>query len=156
MKLKLQFDQKAIQEFLLQNVEKIGLGIVVCVFLFMVYSAVSRSRSRTGRRPTSWSRRSSRDRTRLPARDPDSALITMTNLTAEEYKKKYEEGYGKKEGEQYVARAEGSRVPIQPKPYATEKDIDPAVVPAAGAARSSAAAWRCSSFAARPKWERSR
>ena len=65
MKLKLQFDQKAIQEFLLQNVEKIALGIVVCVFLFMVYSAVSPSRVQraTAGRPTSWSRQSSRDRT---------------------------------------------------------------------------------------------
>ena len=59
MKLKLQFDQKAIQEFLLQNVEKIALGIVVCVFLFMVYSAVVQvGSSATAGRPTSWSRRS--------------------------------------------------------------------------------------------------
>ena len=39
--------------------------------------------------------------------DPDSALIEMTNLTAEEYKKKYDEGYGKKEGEQYVDQRQG-------------------------------------------------
>ena len=31
-KVKVQFDQKKIQEFLLQNVEKIVLGIVVLVF----------------------------------------------------------------------------------------------------------------------------
>ena len=61
--------------------------------------------------------------------DPESALITMTNLTAEEYKKKYEEGYGKKQGEQYVTRADGSRVAIEPKPYATEKDFFPQLFP---------------------------
>ena len=87
--------------------------------------------------------------------DPESALITMTNLTAEEYKKKYEEGYGKKQGEQYVTRADGSRVAIEPKPYATEKDFFPQLFPPR-VPRVLRRSWRCSSFAARPTWERSR
>lgn len=39
MKLKLNLDKKTIQDFLLQNVEKIVLGLIVVVMLLMLYSA---------------------------------------------------------------------------------------------------------------------
>ena len=41
MKLKLKLDKKTILEFLLQNVEKMVLGVVVLVFLMMLYSSLS-------------------------------------------------------------------------------------------------------------------
>ena len=41
MKVKLQLDAKSIQAFALQNVEKIGFGVVALLCLFMVYRAVA-------------------------------------------------------------------------------------------------------------------
>ncbi len=43
MKLKVKFDQKAIQDFLLRTIEKIVLGVVAVVFLWMMYSALSQA-----------------------------------------------------------------------------------------------------------------
>jgi hypothetical protein len=128
MKLKLQIDQKAVQEFFLQNVEKIGLGIVVCIFLFMVYSAVSRVQ-RYKPTPDDLVKEVKRGQDEINRTDPDSVLIEMTNLTADEYKKKYDEGYGKQEGERYVDQAKGSRVRIVAKPYACETAYDPLIFP---------------------------
>ena len=105
MKLKLKFDQKAIQEFLLQNVEKISLGIVVCLFLFMVYSAVRRV-DRYSKTPDEVVKAVRRGQDEIARTPPDSTLMEMMGLSAEQYNKKYGEGYGKKEGEQYVARAQ--------------------------------------------------
>lgn len=41
MKLKLKLDKNTIQEFLLQNVEKMVLSVVVLIFLMMLYSSLS-------------------------------------------------------------------------------------------------------------------
>ena len=41
MKLKLRLDKASILEFLIQNVEKIVLGVAALVFLFLVYSALT-------------------------------------------------------------------------------------------------------------------
>ncbi|MBN1394316.1 MAG: hypothetical protein JW959_04785 [Pirellulales bacterium] len=43
MKVKVKLDLKTIQKMLLQNVEKIGLGGVVLIFIFMIYSAFTSS-----------------------------------------------------------------------------------------------------------------
>lgn len=42
MKVKVKLDTKTLQELLLQNVEKIGLGVVALIFLLMVYSAFTK------------------------------------------------------------------------------------------------------------------
>ncbi len=41
MKLKLKIDRKTLQDFLLQNVEKIVLGVVALLFFFMLYSSLT-------------------------------------------------------------------------------------------------------------------
>ena len=41
MKVKLQLDAKSIQAFALQNVEKIGFGVVALLCLLMVYRALA-------------------------------------------------------------------------------------------------------------------
>ena len=99
MKLKLQFDQKAIQEFLLENVEKIGFGIVTCIVVAMVYSAVRRV-DRYQKTPDQLVQAVKQGQKVIDDTPANAALVAMVrekvpDLTVEEYEKKYEEGYGK-------------------------------------------------------------
>jgi len=102
MKVQLKIDQKAIQDFLLQHVEKIGLGIVVAIFLLMLYSALN-SAARFDRTPDQL-----RTQTAAGRREID-ATPAATGLTVENYS----------------AEAQRSRVQIAAKPYANPTPWDP-------------------------------
>lgn len=78
MKLKLKFDKKTILDFLLQNVEKIVLGLFVLIFLLLLYSSLS-SASRFEKTPD-----------QLLA-DTTRAQRDIESTTIEDYKKAMKE-----------------------------------------------------------------
>ena len=127
MKVKLQLNQKAIQEFFLQNVEKIVLGVVVCAFLYMVYSAFSGA-ERYKKSPEQLKQAAASGQSKIDATPAEAGLIELTGLSAEEFRKKYPDGYGRQRGEHFVAQATQSRVPIQDEPYALAARWDPSLI----------------------------
>lgn len=106
MKVKVKLDVKTLQELLLQNVEKIGLGVVALIFLLMVYSAFNKV-----------------DRyTRTPEQ-----LIQAVQQGEETIEKTRAELELKVQD--YAARAKGSRTPINETNYATVTRWDPEIFP---------------------------
>ncbi len=93
-KVKLQFDKDAILEFLLQNAEKIVLGIVVLIFLSMAYFAISKS-GRFDKTPEQLQAEAGNVQRTIDATPADSGL---TDLPAKD--------------RDYVAEASRSRDPI--------------------------------------------
>jgi len=97
MKLKVKLDPKAIQEFLLQNVEKIVLGIVGLIFLSMAYSAIAKS-GRYRSTPEQLQTEATAGQRTIDATSPDSPEYRL--VVAD-----------------YVAQAKLSRVHIKENPY---------------------------------------
>ena len=106
MKLKLRLDKATVQEFLIQNVEKIVFGIVALVFLFLVYSAIM-GVPRSQDTP---------DKLRQAAQSGENAISSAPIETGLEVK-------------DYEAQAKRSRVPIKETPYTTAAILDPPVFP---------------------------
>jgi hypothetical protein len=131
MKVKVKFDLKAIQAFLLQNVEKIGLAVVVCIFFFMVYSAVTGGPS-FQKTPAQLNQAIEQGKRKLRETDPNQVLIELTGLDRDAYNQTYAEGYGKKTGDEYIARAAQSQSPIAEKPYVLNRPIDEPLVETRG------------------------
>ncbi len=106
MKVKLQFDPKAIQVFLLQHVEKIGFALIALIFLFMVYSAFVKGDPYE--------------------RSPDELLdaVQQAERTIENTPPKTDLAV-----QDYAARAKRSRIPIQEKHYLTEVAWDNPLFP---------------------------
>ena len=88
---------RAIQEFLLQNVEKIVLGIVVLIFLSMAYFAIAKS-GRYGSTPEQLQTEASNGQRTIDSTSPDSPEYRL--VVAD-----------------YVTQAKLSRVHIEEKPY---------------------------------------
>lgn len=106
MKLKLRFDKAAILDFLLQNVEKIVLGVVAIIFLLMVYSAL------TGIKPYK--------------KTPEQLIQAVKAAESEVEKTPPETGLKVPD---YKAQAQKSRAKIVEKPYETPVALDPAIFP---------------------------
>ncbi len=79
MKVKVKFDKKTVQEFLLQNVEKIVLGIIVLGVLFMLYSAFTGAKSYQ-RTPEELQEQVRRSQQELDSTPPESGL-TVTEYS---------------------------------------------------------------------------
>ena len=102
MKLKLKLDKKTIQDFLLQNVEKIVLGVVVLVFLLMLYSSLSTA-GRFDKTPEQLQADVAKGRHDIESTPPDPKLDVVD----------------------YVSQAKRSRVRIEEKPYVNPVTWDP-------------------------------
>ena len=123
MKLKLKLDKKAIQNFLLQNVEKIVLGLVVIIFLLMLSSAWSGAKSYE-KSPEELQRKvddgkRAMDKTKfedyVKEKSPTAAPTdTATAQPAEGATTTVDNGLVVID---YVSMAKRSRVPIEEKPY---------------------------------------
>jgi hypothetical protein len=96
MKFKVKFDKRAIQDFLLQNVEKIVLATVACVFLLLLYSALTKA-ARFDKSPDDLQRDVARGETTIKETPATSDLVV----------------------EDYVSQVKRSRVSIEEKPYST-------------------------------------
>jgi hypothetical protein len=83
MKVKVKLDQKTIQEFLLQNVEKIVLGIVVLVALTMLYFAFTKV-ERFGRTPEQLQQAVRTGRDEINRTPPKSGLVISNYLNQSE------------------------------------------------------------------------
>lgn len=105
MKLKLRFDKTAILDFLLQNVEKIVLGLVAVVFLLMAYSAIGVPRYK---------------------KTPEQ-LIQAVKIAEDDVAKTPPET-GLKVSD-YEAQAKKSRTKIVEKPYETPLAWNPPIFP---------------------------
>jgi hypothetical protein len=143
MKLKLKFDKKTILDFLLQNVEKIVLGIFALIFLLLLYSSLS-SAARFEKTPD-----------QLQS-DTRTAKTAIDSTTYEDYKKVIEANLstgGSPGGDSttgmagespsagsatttvnhgltitdYPTQATGSRVKIEEKPYALASVWNPPI-----------------------------
>ena len=106
MKLQVKFDKKAIQDLLLRNVEKIVLGVVVLVFLLMLYSALTTA-GRFGKSPEDLQRQTADGRRQLDATPPKTDLVVPD----------------------YVSQAKQSRVLIEEQPYLSVTLWDPPLFP---------------------------
>ncbi len=102
MKVKVKLDVKTLQELLLQNVEKIGLGVVALIFLLMVYSAFTKVDSYK-RTPEQLIQAVQQGEGTIEGTPPETDLIVQN----------------------YDARAELSRIPIKVEGYGTEKPLTP-------------------------------
>ena len=98
-KIKLQLDKDTILEFLLQNVEKIVLGVVVLIFLSLVYSAIAHS-GRFDRYPKQLEDEAANSQRTIDTTPPESALTTLSGKDRD-----------------YVAEASRSRDPIRENLY---------------------------------------
>jgi hypothetical protein len=105
-KPKLQLDKAAIQEFFIQNVEKIVFGVFTLVFLYMVYAAIA------GVKPY--------DKT--PGQLMDTAKQNQSKLDNAESDK----GLVVKD---YDVQAKQNSTPISEKPYGSLANWDPAIFP---------------------------
>ena len=106
MKVKVKLDAKTLQELLLQNVEKIGLGIVALIFLLMVYSAFNKV-DRYERTPEQLIQAVQQGEETIKGTPP------ITDLKVQDY----------------AARVERGRIPIKEKEYATVNRWDPEIFP---------------------------
>ena len=97
MKVKMKLDAKTAKELLLQHAEKIGFGIVVLIVLFMVYSALTGAETYQ-KTPEQLSQAA------------DQAERTIEQTPVELDLKVHD----------YVARARGSRIPIEAADYKHE------------------------------------
>ena len=95
MKLKLNLDKKTIQDFLLQNVEKVVLGVIVAVMLLMLYSAL-RGAGRFDRTPEQLLLAVDNGQKELERTPADSVGLIVAD---------------------YASQAKQSRVHIEEKPY---------------------------------------
>ncbi len=103
MKLKVRLDQKTIQEFFLQHLEKMVLAIVVLLFLFMVYSALM-GVERYRKTPDQLIQSVKEGERTVASTEPTP--VTLTD---------------------YVSLAQRSREPTPETPYATTATWDPSL-----------------------------
>ncbi len=101
MKVKVKLDVKTLQELLLQNVEKIGLGVVALIFLLMVYSAFNKV-DRYDRTPEQLIQAVQQGETTIEGTPPETDLKVQD----------------------YASLAERSRIPIKEKEYVTDRPWD--------------------------------
>jgi hypothetical protein len=106
MKLKLKLDQRRIREFLLQSAEKIVLVVVVVVFLWMLYSALTTA-ARFGGTPGELQTKVADGRKAIDSTQAKSALVV----------------------DDYIGQAKQSRIDIPEKPYETLVRWDPPLFP---------------------------
>ena len=130
MKLKLRLDKATVQEFFIQNVEKIVFGVAALVFLLLVYSAFTASG--ISRRPSSCGKPFKTERPRLPIR-------ARTGLEMKDYE----------------AQAKQSRVRTDEKLYATAALWDPPLFQEARVAHDARSCTPSRNFAERPELGRS-
>jgi hypothetical protein len=134
MKVKVKFDLKKIQEFLLQNVEKIVLGAVVFVFLMMLYSALAKA-GRFGQTPDQLQTQAATGRREMEATtfeeyvkeksasQPSGMDATVdTGTTVGAAPAPTNSGLVLVD---YVSQAERSQARIEEKPYLTPEEWDP-------------------------------
>ncbi len=104
MKVKVKLNVKTLQELLLQNVEKIGLGVVALIFLLMVYSAFNKV-DRYDRTPEQLIQAVRQGEKTIEGTPPETDLKVQD----------------------YASRAERSRIPIKEKDYVTGNRWDPEI-----------------------------
>ena len=102
MKLKLKLDKKTLLDFLLQNVEKIVFGVIVLVFVLMLYSSLSTA-GRFDKTPEELQADVAKGRHDIESTPPDPKLEVID----------------------YVSQAKRSRVRIEEKPYVNSVTWDP-------------------------------
>jgi hypothetical protein len=105
MKLKLRFDKAALQDFFIQNVEKMVFGVAAIVFLLLVYSVVTVERY--PKTP---------DDLRKAVQDGENTIKNLPATKAEEVA-------------DYEAQAKKNRIPTADKPYLTPMPWDPPIFP---------------------------
>jgi hypothetical protein len=104
-KPKLRLDKAAIQEFFIQNAEKIVFGLLALVFVFFVYSAIRITGNRYDKTPEQLNAVVAKGKTEIRGHEPKTD----------------------KQVQDYDLQAKQNRTPIDEKPYGRLARIDPAV-----------------------------
>lgn len=104
MKVKLRLDKASIQDFFIQNVEKIVFGVAVLVFLFLVYSAII-GVPRFDKKPEDLTAEVQKGQRAIEQTPPE------TGLTVPDYE----------------AQAKKSRIKIKEEPYAIAAVLNPPI-----------------------------
>jgi hypothetical protein len=128
MKVKVKLDLKKVQDFLLQNVEKIVLGVVAFVFLLMLYSALSAA-GRFNKSPDDLKKQADAGRSAMEAttfadyvKEKAAAAATQPADPAAGGAAPPSPGLAMVD---YVAQAKRIQVRIEEKPYTTPVGWDP-------------------------------
>jgi hypothetical protein len=129
MKLKLKIDKKTVQDFLLQNVEKIVLGVFVLIFLLMLYSSLT-SAARFDKSPEQLQADSAKARREIEATTIEGFTEALEAAAPAETAPTADGAAPTRRGlavADYVKEAKRIRVNIEETPYTNANRWDPPI-----------------------------